>query len=197
MGKFRNFLFRQLMRFRFISIKTSKKALYSNDKSIVYRLFDKHDSIDELTKLINEAYKVNAERGLNFLGARQDSKTTYRRIRKGICIIAIENNNIIGTITFKAPHKSRGSKWFNKSYVAKRNLLAVSPEKQKKGIAAHLIKLTELIAKNHGAEEIAFDTAEGHKTLLNFYKKNNYRYIETVKWKDTNYNSVVYSKNLS
>lgn len=185
------------MRFRFISIKTSEKVLYSNDKSIIYRLFNKHDSIDELTRLINKAYKANADKGLNFLGARQDAKTTFRRIRKGICIIALENNNIIGTITFKATHKSRGSKWFNKGYVAKRNLLAVSPEKQKKGIATHLIKLTELIARKHGAEEIAFDTAEGHITLLNFYKKHNYRYIETVKWKDTNYNSVIYSKQLN
>jgi predicted N-acetyltransferase YhbS len=196
MRRFRYFLRRQVFRIRFLSIRVSKKAIYSNSDNFEYRLFTKKDSIEELTKLINTAYKANAEKGMNFMGATQNVATTLRRIRKSICIIACYENKIIATITFKPPHRTKGSNWFKKPYVAKRNMLAVLPEFQNKGIAKHLIKLTEVIAKLHGAEEIAIDTAEQNKTLFNFYKKNNYRFIEKTNWEKTNYISVIYSKNL-
>ena len=192
------FFIRQIVRLGFISRYFANKALFTNSSDLEYRLLKKIDSISELTNLINAAYRENAEKGLNFLGASQDEKTTLKRIRKGICIVVVEklSGRIVGTITFKAPHRSKGSPWFNKPYVAKRNLLAVDPEFQKRGIASHLIRLTEIIAKKHGATEIAFDTAESHQILLNFYKKNHYRFIENVKWGSTNYLSVIYSKRL-
>lgn len=192
----RRFLIRQIVRFRFLSLLIARKCIYSNNEELTYRLFTKNDSIDELTQLINIAYKPNAEKGMNFIGATQNSATTYKRIRKGICIIVLHENKIIGTITFKAAHKTKGCDWYNKPYVAKRNLLAVAPEFQRQRIAIHLIKLTEIIALEHGAEEVAVDTAENNTTLFSFYNKNQYRYIETIKWKGTNYNSVVYSKKL-
>ena len=103
---------------------------------------------------------------------------------------------MVGTITYKAPHRSKGSPWFNKSFVAKRNLLAVDPKFQKRGIASHLIRLTEIIGKKPGATEISFDTVENHQILLNFYKKNHSRFIENVNWGSTNYLSVIYSNRL-
>lgn len=196
MKKLGMFIIRQLMRIRPISLIVARNSIFSNNEEFTYRLFTKNDSIDELTRLINIAYKANADKGMNFLGSYQDSKTTLKRIKNSVCIVVFHNNAMVATISFKPTHKCRGSNWFNKPYVAKRNQLAVLPEYQQKGIASHLIKLTEIIAKNHGAEEIAVDTAENNTTLFNYYKKNNYRFIENVKWKNTNYNSVIYSKNL-
>lgn len=196
MQKTKRFLIRQVIRIRYLSLLVARKCIYSNNERFTYRLFTKHDSIEELTRLVNVAYKSNADKGMNFMGATQNTTTTRKRIRGGICIIVLHENKIIGTVTYKAPHKTKGCKWYKKSYVAKRNLLAVAPEYQKQGIASHLIRLSELIAIKHGAEEIAIDTAENNNTLINYYNNNNYRYIETVKWENTNYKSVVYSKKL-
>lgn len=187
---------RIVMRVKLLRVNVATKSLFSNNSELTYRLFTKKDSIEELTKLINNAYKANAEKGMNFGGATQDSKKIWRRIRKGICIIVLHKKRIIATVTLKPTHKTKGSNWYKKSYVAKRNLLAVDPEYQKKGIASHLIKLTEIIAKNIGAEEIAIDTAENNTTLFAYYNKNNYRFIEYIDWESTNYRSVIYSKSL-
>lgn len=196
MQKTKRFLTRQVIRIRYLSLLIARKCIYSNNEQFTYRLFTKHDSIEELTRVINIAYKANAEKGMNYLGASQNSATTYKRIRKGICIIAFNNNEIIGTITYKAPNKTKGCRWYNKERVAKFNLLAVSPEYQKQGIANHLIKICEKIALSHGAEELALDTAENNSALINYYSSRSYRFIETVEWKNTNYKSVVYSKKL-
>lgn len=191
------FLIRQVIRIRFLSLLLAQKCIYSNNEQFIYRLFTKHDSIDELTRLINIAYKANAEKGMNYLGARQDAATTRKRIRKGICIIVIHEKKIIGTITYKSPHKTKGSKWYKKGSVAKFNMLAVAPGYQKQGIANHLITVCEQIALKHGARELALDTAENNTALIDYYSRRNYRFIETVKWRDTNYASVVYSKRLA
>jgi hypothetical protein len=45
-------------------------------------------------------------------------------------------------------------------------------------------------------KEVALDTAETAYHLIDYYKKREYRYIETVQWDVTNYKSVVLSKSL-
>jgi len=50
--------------------------------------------------------------------------------------------------------------------------------------------------KMKNVRELALDTAETAHHLIEFYKKRNYRYIETIQWNVTNYKSVVLSKSL-
>jgi hypothetical protein len=45
--------------------------------------------------------------------------------------------------------------------------------------------------------ELALDTAETAFHLIHYYEKRGYRYIETIKWNDTNYKSVIMSKCLA
>ena len=160
------------------------------------RSFSRHDSLDELTSLINKAYSIYTEMGLNYMAVDQTQDVTARRIRKGLCLVVWQNSKIIGTITYKPPWKCKGSPWYRKKDVAKFNQLAVDPNVQQKGIGGELLELTESIAKAHGAKELALDTSENAVGLIEYYKKRGYRFIEFVNWNSTNYRSVIMSKTL-
>ncbi|HDP55050.1 MAG TPA: hypothetical protein ENN24_05130 [Bacteroidetes bacterium] len=75
------FFIRQIVRLGFISRYFANKALFSSCPDLEYRILKKIGSVSELANLINAAYRENAEKGLNFLGASQDEKTTLKRIR--------------------------------------------------------------------------------------------------------------------
>jgi hypothetical protein len=45
-------------------------------------------------------------------------------------------------------------------------------------------------------KELALDTAETAHHLIAFYEKRGYKYIETMSWDMTNYNSAILSKSL-
>lgn len=191
----------KLLLFKLISIncwleKYSLRDFKQTNNGIEYRLFSKKDSIEELTEVINKAYSIYDQMGLNFMGVKQNSKATLKRINNAICLIAVHDKKIVGTITYKPPYKCKGSKWFNLSYVAKFNQLSVLPELQDRGIGGELIRITEQIAIKTHAKELALDTSEKATELIAYYMKKGYRFIENIKWKERNYNSVVLSKRL-
>lgn len=166
------------------------------NEGISYRLFDDRDSIEELTLLINKAYSIYTSAGLEFVGVNQDSAETTKRISHAYTIIALEGEKIVGTISYKPPWECRGTTWFNLPGVAKFNQLAVDPDQQVKGIARKLMDITEQIASEQGAKEIALDTAEGAEALIKYYNRRGYRFIDYHQWKFTNYRSVILSKSL-
>ena len=163
---------------------------------IQYRNLIPQDSIDELTQLVNKAYKIYADMGLKYVATNQSVETTLKRIRKAICIVAIDNNKIVGTISYKPAQLTRGSDWYNKAFVAKFNQLAVDPICQEKGIGGKLVEIVERIAIKQGVSELALDTSEEAKDLISYYEKRNYRFIEYLQWDFTNYRSVILSKKL-
>lgn len=66
------------------------------DKFIIKRV-DKNDSLEELTELINSAYKEYLDYGADSLGVYQTIEMTRKRITDGECYIALYNDQIIGT----------------------------------------------------------------------------------------------------
>lgn len=170
-----------------------------NDKEQVeFRLFSSDDSIEELTQLLNKSYKILADMGLNYVAATQDSSITLKRIASAYkCYIGICNHRIIGTISLYSPKPSDKCGWYNKDFVAKIGQFAVLPELQKYGIGSRMMDIVENEARNmENVTEIALDTAETAHHLIEFYKKRGYKYIETINWDITNYNSVILSKPL-
>ncbi len=167
----------------------------SNSK-IIIRTLTESDSLDQLTKLLNRAYKVLADMGLKFVATYQDVEITQSRIKNGVCFIAVSDNNIVGTITYYESQYSIGTPFLESEGISHFGQLAVDPEFQNQGIATELIKYTEIFAQQDGAIELALDTAEPAQHLIDWYKKLGYRFIEYCDWEMTNYRSVIMSKRL-
>lgn len=163
---------------------------------VIYRFLSKDDSIEELTSLINSAYTVFKKEGLNYKGVSQNSSDTLKRLRHSYTIVALADNRIIGTISYKPHWECRGTDWYNRKKVAKFNQLAVAPEFQKTGIGGKLLGIVETIAFRQGAMDLALDTSEDAHSLISYYKKRSYRFIGFHRWKFANYRSVILSKNL-
>ena len=163
---------------------------------IEFRLLSNEDSIEELTHLLNKSYKVLADMGLNYVAACQNCDITSKRARDAYkSYIGIHKNKIVSTISLYSPKSSDKGSWYSRDFVAKIGQFAVEPELQKYGIGNKMMDFIENEARNmKNIKEIALDTAETAYHLINFYKKRNYRYIETIQWDETNYKSVVLSK---
>ena len=154
------------------------------------------DSWDELTILLNTAYKKLLDQGFRYLATYQDAATTKRRAEKGRCFVAVHDNKMIGTVTYISPERASGCAWYDEPFVATFGQFGVLPELQCLGIGSRLIELVEELALKDGAKEIALDTSEGAKELIDFYTKRGYRFIVYAQWKDANYRSVILSKTL-
>ncbi|MTI48135.1 GNAT family N-acetyltransferase [Sporosalibacterium faouarense] len=172
--------------------------IFDNNKKVVFRYLSKEDSINEITILLNKAYKSLADIGLKYVASYQDDDVTLLRVNNAYrCIIGLWENKIISTISIYTPKPSDNCKWYSNDFVAKIGQFAVLPELQRFGIGSRMMSLIEDEAKKmDGIKEIALDTAETAYHLIDYYKSRRYRYIETINWGVTNYNSVVLSKTL-
>ncbi len=163
---------------------------------IKIRALEPSDSLDELTALLHRSYQALAEMGLRYMATHQDVDVTRRRIEKGTCYVAEHDKRIIATIIYYPPLASRGSPWLERSGVAHAGQLAVEPEFQRHGTATKLMLHCEDIARDDGADELALDTAEDAKHLIEWYERLGYRFVEYADWDVTNYRSVIMSKSL-
>ncbi|KAB7672051.1 GNAT family N-acetyltransferase [Bacillus sp. B1-b2] len=178
-------------------MSTIQNELLTNFNGIFIRPFEStKDDIEQLTKLLNISYKQLADLGFNYMATHQDSTVTRRRIKNAVCLIALKDSEIIGSITYYSPKNNTGCHWYDKDNVAKIGQFGVNPSFQSKGVGRELLELVEKLATKDKAEELALDTAEGASHLIQYYGKKGYRFIEYVNWNHTNYRSVVLSKSL-
>ena len=165
---------------------------------VTFRPLERSDSIAELTGLLHRAYAALATQGFRFWASHQDEEATRRRISEGDCFVAIADGRIVGTITLKKKHLTKGSPWYDRPEVASFGQFAVDPALQGRGIGSALLEIVERQAVRDGVRELALDTAEGATALIEMYSKRGFRFIEHVDWRpDTNYRSVVMSKRLA
>ncbi|MGF7059696.1 GNAT family N-acetyltransferase [Brassicibacter mesophilus] len=171
---------------------------FNDSEHMEFRSFSSDDSIEELTHLLHRSYKILADMGLKYVATTQDNSITLKRIRNAYkCYIGMYKNKIVSTISLYSPKPSDTSSWYNKDFVAKIGQFAVAPELQKYGIGSKMMDIVEEEARKiKNVTEIALDTAETAHHLIGFYKKREYRYVETIQWHETNYKSVVLSKSL-
>jgi predicted N-acetyltransferase YhbS len=119
------------------------------------------DSLEELTLLLNRAYKKQSDQGFRFLASHQDVATTRQRLEKYKGYVAIQDNKIIGTICYHPPGTTTGHPCYDRKDVASFGQFAVEPELQKSGIGSRLVDFVEDKARGDGAGEMVIDTAEG------------------------------------
>lgn len=164
---------------------------------IEIRQFKNTDDIDEITLLLNKAYKKLSDKGFKYLASHQDAAMTRKRMEEGLSFVALLENKIIATITYYSPKNASGHDWYNQDFIASYGQFAVDANFQTLGIGSKLIEFVEQLAKSDNAKEIAIDTAEGAKELISFYSKRDYKFVGYAQWEETNYRSVVLSKKLN
>ncbi|GLO68082.1 GNAT family N-acetyltransferase [Oceanobacillus kimchii] len=173
------------------------KQLLSFDDFVVRTFELDEDNIDELTYVLNSAYKQLDEMGFRYLATHQDSSITRKRILGAHCLVGLKNDEIISTITYSKPGNKKGSTWYETEGVGAVEQFGVLPSYQSIGLGAKMLSIIESMVKDEGVDELALDTAEGASHLRSFYTKRGYRMIEYVDWGVTNYRSVVMSKKLN
>jgi predicted N-acetyltransferase YhbS len=154
------------------------------------------DSLEEITDLLHRAYAVLAGMGLKYMATHQSVEVTRARVAQGECFVAARGNTIVGTIVFRPAAQTTGCPWYDRPEVASFGQFAVEPRLQSNGLGRQLIAHVEERARVLGASEIALDTAEPAKHLVDWYGRLGYRFIETTNWGHTNYRSVIMSKTL-
>lgn len=171
--------------------------MVQTDLDVEIRPFDMNrDSLEEMTKLLNEAYGTWLARGLNYLAATQSVEITRARIKDAISLVCWHQQKMVGTITYYSPEINSGCKWYDQEGVGRFGQFATRPDYRKLGIGSKLLEKVEDMARRERIQELALDTAEDAKELIQYYKKRGYRFIQYVDWEITNYRSVVLSKKM-
>jgi GNAT superfamily N-acetyltransferase len=160
------------------------------------RLLGSDADYEALTRLLHRAYASLAEMGFRYTATYQSPEITKNRCESGTCIVAEIDGEIVGTVTFYNPAQTEHSEWYDRPEVASFGQFAVEPAMQGHGIGRLLMDEVERLAWESGAAEIACDTAEGASHLIEMYSRRGYRIVGTVDWRDTNYLSVILSKEL-
>ena len=163
------------------------------------RLLSSSDSISELTRLLNRAYRVLADMGFNYTAAYQDDETTRGRIERGECYVLIDNCSIVGTVMLYPPASLSNNEkrsWYGRPGVAICGQYAIEPDLQGRGLGSMLLNFVEIRAAEIGAKELALDTAEGAAHLIHFYKQRGYRTVDFTQHLGKSYRSTILSKRL-
>lgn len=164
--------------------------------AVVIRELRPDDSVSIITELLHAAYAPLAAMGFKYLVTHQDEATTRSRLQSGISIVAELDGAIVGTVTVRAPKAESRCAWYLQPGVWSFGQFAVRPDLQRNGIGEKLLREVEQRALQHGATELALDTAEGATHLVRWFERLGFRFVQHVSWEETNYRSVVMSKRL-
>ena len=163
---------------------------------VAIRRINESDDLVALTELLHRAYAELARMGFRYTATYQSPEITKNRCRAGTCLVAETDGKTVGTVTYYSPEQTEHSEWYDRPEVSSFGQFGVDPSHQGRGIGSRLMDEVERLARESGAEEIACDTAEGATHLIELYGRRGYRLVGTVNWRDTNYVSVVLSKDL-
>jgi len=163
---------------------------------LTIRPFSTTDSIPELTNLLHAAYKRLGDLGLNYTAVDQATDVTLERIRRGECLVACKDRQLVGTIVFYGTAVASGCPWYDRADVSNLGQFGVRPNYQATGIGRRLLKAVEALAVESGAREVALDTAEQARHLVEWYERSGYRFVEYAQWPGKTYRSVIMSKTL-
>ena len=160
------------------------------------RDIDASDSIEELTKLLHDAYAYLDGMGLNYTAVDQSAATTRERIEAGQCFVALADNRLVGTIVVEPTIQDPLCPYFGKPGAASVHQLAVAPSHQRRGLGNRLLNHAEAWARTQGYKELALDTAEPAHHLIAMYSKLGYKQVGSAQWNGKRYRSVIMAKKL-
>lgn len=153
------------------------------------------DPVPAITGLLHDAYAPLAAMGLRYTATYQDDTVTLRRLKRGVPFVVERHGEIVATVTLYPDALAEGPcEWYRKPGVQHFGQFAVKPVLQGQGLGTRMIRFLENEAVKLGARELALDTAEPAHLLRSWYQRLGFRQVETVRWDQTNYTSVILSK---
>jgi GNAT superfamily N-acetyltransferase len=169
---------------------------YDPQGQISIRALRGDDSIEELTRLLHRAYATLARMGLNFTAADQTAEMTRRRVEHAQCFVAVEAEQLVGTILVNSVVPNPLGERFGKPNAASIHQLGVAPQCRGRGVGSRLLMHAESWVGRLGFSHIALDTAESAPQLLAYYVRRGYRSVSSVQWAGKTYRSVIMAKEL-
>lgn len=159
------------------------------DERASFRLATDAD-VPELRRLVNAAYRVLGEMGLNYTGVTQDEEVTRQRMRRGEVYVLEREGELVGTVKLEVRMPSGGEPHI---YLSQ---LAVGPSHQGQGFGVRLLQLAEERARRAGVHRVRLDTAIPAEHLIRWYGAHGYVKVGEVQWPGKTYRSVVLEKAL-
>ena len=161
----------------------------------IRRLDLPEDSVEELTELLHRSYAPLAAAGFRYYATHQSAEETRERCERGESYVALIDERIVGTVTLYDTHPE-DVPWYSRPDVGHFGQFGVEPSLQQRGIGRQLLRLVEDRARKLGLRELALDTAEGARHLVEWYEREGYRIVAHHSWNVTNYRSVIMSRTL-
>ena len=161
------------------------------------------DCLSELTTLLHKAYASLGAQGWNFTGVDQSVEVTAKRVMAGQCLLAMQGEAMVGTVTVRGPYRPEldawflDTPWYTRQDTAILSQFAVDPQCQGLGLGARLMQAAEAWAAESGFAHIALDTAKPAQHLQRRYADSGYVPMCELQWQGKNYTSVLMVKELA
>ncbi len=158
---------------------------------------------EALTAMLHRSYRGQVELGLRPLAGRQDAEITRRRCEAGEAFVASRvvapsgPEAIVGMILLDEREAAAFPAWFLRPDVSHFSLFAVDPAVQGVGIGSRLLDSVDSAARRSGKRELALSMAEPDGTLMTYYLKRGFRFVEHWQWPYTNYRSAILSRTIT
>lgn len=155
------------------------------------------DSLEDLTSLLQRAYKELADAGLNFTASYQTAETTARRCADGHCFVVESEGALIGTAVLKTQFWDDDPTEYQVPGTGVLGQFGVDPAWRGRGVGSALLAAVEERALRLGLTTLALDTAEPAKWLVAYYERNGFRAVGRHQWNGKTYSSLVMAKPLA
>jgi predicted N-acetyltransferase YhbS len=147
-----------------------------------------------LTRLLHRAYAELGAAGLNFTAVDQSEATTIHRASGGLCLVAEDVGEVVGSVTISLPPSATMRSMFapaDAADVAWLTQLGVDPARRDQGIARRLWLTGLEWARANAATTIGVDTAIPATHLIDLYERWGFTRAGTVHWEGKTYDSEV------
>lgn len=153
------------------------------------------DCLEQITRLIHSAYAPHAASGLKYWGTHQSVADTAKRFAAGIGLVAVENEQYVGTAVLRRPSSEAKIELYRDPSVWILSQFCVSPLFKGKGYGKAIHAYALKLLQEQGATTIALDTAAPATALIDMYQSWGYTIVGECDWRPmTNYPSVVMAK---
>ena len=149
-------------------------------------------SWEEIHEVIYVAHKVNRERGLFYKTATMTGEQLEKRLKGGMCFVALKGKKVVGTKSVKT---YLGKNWYNKGQnVAHMMLSGILPEYQGEGVYEDLTAAANKYVKKIGVRMLQGGTAGKNVLVRKLAEKQGYVTVDYETQVGVNYYSVIFVK---